>query len=384
MHHLARGLIAIFVTISLAAVAMAQETVPGQGPKASEDGNTSTQPKSQSPSKPQTKPKPSDKPNNPLLNACLKPDDSQSIVLACTRAIESRQLQGDVLAAALFRRGLIQSQRAQIEAAANDFSAALKLTPQATDVLYARASLYAAMKRYDLAVADYDNLLKLVPGDPDSLYGRAWSKAALGRDGPAIDDLTALLAEVKADIDVLMDRGGLYLRVGKFTEAAADFSLIIKQDGKAAAAFYNRGRALFLKGDFSAAAKDFQQAEKIRSDNPYASVRRYLALASAPKGKADQKLLTDITAKIAPDKWPLPILARLAGEISEQDLLSLTEVTNKAVARRLEAEAHYYLGEQALIKKDQKAARAHFEAAAKGDRSLPEAIDAGWRLKQIQ
>ena len=377
MHPLTRGLIAIFLTISLAATAAAQEAVPEQGPNASEGGNTS-------PPKPQADPKPSDKPNNPLLNACLKPDDTQSIVIACTKAIESRQLQGDALAAALFRRGLIQSQRAQIEAAANDLSAALKLTPQATDVLYARASLYAAMKRYDLAIVDYDALLKLVPGDPDSLHRRAWSKSALGRDGPAIDDLTALLAEAKADIDVLMDRGGLYLRAGKFAEAAADFGLIIKQDGKAAAAFYNRGRALFLKGDFSAAAKDFQQAEKIRNDNPYASVRRYLALASTPKGKADQKLLTDITAKIAPDKWPLPILATLAGETSEKDLLSLTEVTNKALAKRLEAEAHYYLGEQALIKKDPKAARAHFEAAAKGDRSLPEAIDAGWRLKQIQ
>ena len=51
---------------------------------------------------------------------------------------------------------------------------------------------------------------------------------------------------------------------------------------------------------------------------------------------------------------------------------------------RIEAEAHYYLGEAALLKKNTKAARDHFAAAAKGDRSLPEAIDAGWRLKQIQ
>ncbi len=360
MHHLARGLMAALLAVCLPAVALAQETTAPTQPKAS------------------------DKPINPLLDACLKPADIQSVVVSCTTAIESRQLQGEALAAALFRRGLIQSQRAQPQAAANDLSAALKLTPKATDVLYARATLYAAMKRHDLAIADYDALLKLVPGDPDSLYGRAWSKAALGRDAPAVEDLTALLGEAKGDVDALMDRGGLYLRLGKFTEAAADFGAIAKQDPKAAAAFYNRGRAQFLKGDFAAAAKDFQQAETLRTDNPYASLRSYLALGFAPKGKPDPKILTDIIAKIAAEKWPMPVLATLAGQMPEKDLLSATEVTDKNIARRLEAEAHYYLGEAALLKKNTKAARDHFTAAAKADRSLPEAIDAGWRLKQIQ
>ncbi|MBI2255923.1 MAG: tetratricopeptide repeat protein [Proteobacteria bacterium] len=371
MHHLARGLIAALLAVSMAGAAIAQDsgTTPGTTPGA----KTGT-----------SQPKASSKPVHPLLDACLKPGDTQSVVVACTTAIESRQLQGEALAAALFRRGLIQNQRAQVQAAVNDLSAALKLTPKAVDVLYARATLYAAMKRYDLAIADYDSLLKLVPGDPDSLYNRAWSKAALGRDAPAIEDLTALLAEAKGDIDALMDRGGLYLRLGKFTEAAADFGTIAKQDPKAAAAFYNRGRAMFLKGDFVAAAKDFQQAETLRADNPYARLRRYLATGFAPKGKMDAKILNDIIAKIAPEKWPMPVLATLVGKMPEKDLLSATEVSDKNVARRLDAEAHYYLGEAALLKKDQKAARDHFAAAAKGDRSLPEAVDAGWRLKQIQ
>jgi len=364
VHQFARGVIAALLLVGMAGTAVAEETTA--------QGTGTAQPKA------------SDKPINPLLDACLKPADTQSVVVACTTAIESRQLQGEALAAALFRRGLIQSQRAQVQAAANDLSAALKLTPKATDVLYARATLYAAMKRHDLAIADYDSLLKLVPGDPDSLYGRAWSKAALGRDAPAVEDLTALLAEAKNDIDALMDRGGLYLRLGKFLEAAADFGTITKQDPKAAAAFYNRGRAMFLKGDFAAAAKDFQQAETLRADNPYASLRRYLAGGFGAKGKADAKILTDIIAKIAPEKWPMPVLVTLAGKMPEKDLLSATEVTNKSVARRLEAEAHYYLGEAALLKKDAKNARDHFAAAAKGDRNLPEAVDAGWRLKQIQ
>jgi tetratricopeptide (TPR) repeat protein len=331
-------------------------------------------------------PKKAAKPINPLLETCLKPADTQSAIISCTSAIESRQLKGEELAAALYRRGLAQGQRGQLATAINDFSSALKQTPDAADVLYARASAYGAMKRHDLAIADYDVLLKLVPDDPDSLYRRAWSRSAMGRDEAAVADLTALLASVKDDVDALMDRGGLYLRLGQFDKAAADFSALIKLDPKAAAAFYNRGRAGFLKGDFKAAAKDFAQAQTLRADNPYAALRRYLSGGQGVgdgKSKVHPEILTEAMAKLAPDQWPAPVLTTLAGQMTEQDLLSITAVSDKDVTRRLDAEAHYYLGEAALLEKETKVAKAHFTAAAKGERGVPEVIDAGWRLKQL-
>lgn len=327
-------------------------------------------------------------PLNPLLEACLKPASTQDIVVTCTTAIESRQLQGESLAAGLYRRGVAQGMRAQLPAAVNDFSAALKLTPGASDVLYARASAYGAMKRHDLAITDYNTLLKLVPNDADSLYRRAWSLSALGKDAAAIADLSALLTQVTDDIDALMDRGGLYLRQGQFEKAALDFSAIIKVDKKAAAAFYNRGRAQFLKGDYPAAAKDFTQAQALRADNPYAALRRYLSSAQGVgdgKSKVHPEILAEAMAKFPPEQWPVPILATLAGRMPEKDLLAAAAaISDKAMARRLDAEAHYYLGEASLLKKDAKSARAHFSVAAKGDRGTPEAIDAGWRLKQLK
>lgn len=355
------GLIVALV-LGLGAPAMAQDAPAGDAPK-----KTAT-------------------PLNPLLEACLRPADTQAVVIACTTAIESRQLQGESLAAGLYRRGVAHGMRGQLPVAINDFSAVLKLTPDAADVLYARASAYGALKRHDLAIADYDSLLKLVPGDTDSLYRRAWSLSARGKDTAAITDLTAVIAQVKDDIDALMDRGGLYLRQGQFDQAAADFSAIIKIDPKAAAAFYNRGRARFLAADFAAATKDFAQAQKFRADNPYAALRRYLSNAQGVgdgKGRIHPEILTEAMAKFAPEQWPVPVLTTLAGEMPEKDLLSATAIDDKAMARRLGAEAHYYLGEAALLKKDEKAARAHFAAAAKGDRGIPEAVDAGWRLKQL-
>jgi len=332
-------------------------------------------------------PKKAAKPINPLLETCLKPADTQAIVVSCTTAIESRQLQGEALAAALYRRGVAQGTRGQLPAAVNDFSAGLKLSPDATDLLNARASAYGAMKRYDLAIQDYSALLKLIPDDADSHYLRARSASALGKDDAAIADLTAVLAKEKGDINALMDRGGLYLRQGKFDQADADFSALIKVEPKAAAAFYNRGRAKFLRGDFAAASKDFAAAETFRDGNPYAALRRYFSNAQGKgdgKSRAQADILTEAIAKFPPDQWPMPILSTLVGQTTEKNLLaSAATVGDKAVARQLDAEVHYYLGEAAILKKDTKTARAHFAAAAKGDRNVIEVVDAGWRLKQL-
>jgi lipoprotein NlpI len=179
----------------------------------------------------------------------------------------------------------------------------------------------------------------------------------------------------------LMDRGGLNIRRGDFPAAIADFSAILKLDPKAAAAFYNRGRARMLKGDFAAAAKDFTAAQESRDDNPYAALRRYLATAQA--GKGDEKVLGETIARYPAEQWPLPILATLTGAMRESDLLASADLADRRLTQRLTAEAHFYLGEAALAKKDEKAARAHFEAASKGDRTVPEVIDAAWRLKQV-
>lgn len=318
---------------------------------------------------------------NPLLAACLKEQAAEPVAQACTIAIESRQLQGEALSSALYARGVAYGRRGQMVAAINDFSAALNLTPDATDVLYARGSAHAVEKRHDLAVADFSAILKIEPDDTDSLYRRAWSYTVLGRDKEAIADLSAVIAAAADDVDALMDRGGLYLRSGDFKAAIQDFDAILKLDPKAAAAHYNRGRAFALQDNFAAAEKDFAAAETNRADNPYAALRRYLA--TARQGKPAIDLLAATLARYPADQWPLPLLATLKGDMREGDLLAAVDLPERAVAQRLTAEAHFYLGEAMLAKGDQKKARPHFEAAAKGERTVPEVIDAGWRLRQI-
>ncbi|TDQ82180.1 tetratricopeptide repeat protein [Dongia mobilis] len=321
-------------------------------------------------------------PLHPLLESCVSSPTPDAATIACSSAIDSRQLQGDALAMALYARGMAQARRGQMQAGILDFTAAIDLAPDATDALYARGSAQAQIQRHDLAVADYDRVLKIEPRDLDSLYRRAWSLTMLGRDKEAVADLTAVIQQVPDDIDAIMDRGGLLIRLGDFKAAIADFDRVLKSEKDAAAAHYNRGRAHALLGDAAAAQRDFAAARAARAENPYAALREYLAASQA--GKPEQKLLEDAIQHFPIDQWPLPVLACLAGQISESDLLAAAGTVNKVTAQRLAQEAHFYLGEAAWAKKDAKAARAHFEAAAKGDRTVPEVIDAGWRLAQLK
>jgi lipoprotein NlpI len=319
--------------------------------------------------------------DNPLLAECLAATGPDVVLASCTKAIDSRQLTGSALASALFQRGTAQARRGKLEPAIGDFSAALKQTPDATDVLYARASAQAGLQRHEAAIEDLGAILVLAPNDADSFYRRAWSLTALGRDAEAVDDLNAVLRLVPGDIDALMDRGGLLLRLGKFAPAAADFSAIVAAEPNAAAAYYNRGRARLLADKVKDAATDFAQALKLRADNPYAGLRLYLARQRLDKSGADE--LAAMSAKFPAEQWPIPVAATLAGTLREPDLLASVSAADPAIVARLATETHYYLGMAAKAKGDVDAARGHFTQAAKGDRNIPEAVDAKLELGKL-
>jgi len=318
---------------------------------------------------------------NPLLTDCLSAKLGEVALSSCTKAINSRQLIGQDLASALLQRGMAQAGQGKLESAVGDFSAALKQVPDATDVLYARASAYVGLKRHDLALADLGAILAIDPKDIDTLYRRAWSLAALGRDAEAVGDLNAVLMQHAGDIDALMDRGGLLLRLGKFEESIADFTAIVKIDKKAAAAYYNRGRARLLVDKVKESAADFEQALTLRTDNPYAAIRLYLARLRL--GKADKNMLNAAIGKFPIEQWPMPIAAMLTGTLSEEDLMASVAMADPAVADRLAAETQYYLGVAAKAKGEKNSARRHFELAAKGDRSIAEAVDAKLELGKL-
>lgn len=318
-----------------------------------------------------------------MRDACAKSDLPQQQIDACTRLIKAVRPQGRELAQALYRRGTGHAAKGDYTEAVRDFTQALKFAPSSTDALYNRGGAYTKLGQWNDALADFTALLKIAPNDPDTLYARAWVHAQRGNDKAAIADLDRVLSIAPADQEALLDRGGLNIRAGRYDDAISDFGRLLELDPKAAAAAYNRGRAYYAKQDFKNAAEDFALALKLRTDNPYAALRLYLAQSHS--GKGDAAVLKKGIDKLDPTIWPRPLLELFAGTGTDPALLGgIAELPPNLRAGVL-CEAQYYLGERALLKGDKQAARDYFTAASAADAGATiERIDAQAALARLK
>lgn len=318
-----------------------------------------------------------------MREACAKSDVPQDQIDACTRMIKALRPQGRELAQALYQRGTGHAAKGEYTDAVRDFTQALKFAPSSTDALYNRGGAYSKLGRWDDALADFNALAKIVPNDPNTFYARAWVHAQRGNDKAAIADLDRVLAIAPDDQEALLDRGGLNIRAGRYDDAIRDFGLLLKLDPKAAAAAYSRGRAYYAKQDFKDAAEDFALALKLRADNPYAALRLYLAQAHL--GDGDAAVLKKGIDRLDPSIWPRPLLELFAGTGTDPALIAGINELPPKLRTDVLCEAHYYLGERALLNGDKKAARDYFAAAATtGANTVIEHIDAKAALARVE
>lgn len=310
-----------------------------------------------------------------MRETCVKSDVPQAQIDACSGLIKATRPQGRELAYALYRRGTGYAAKGDYTTAVRDFTQALKFAPNSSDALYNRGGAYSKLGRWSEALADFTALLEVVPNDPNTFYARAWVHAQLGKDKAAIADLDQVLELVPDDQEALLDRGGLNIRAGRYDDAIRDFGQLLQLDPQAAAAAYSRGRAYYAKQDYQSAAEDFALALKLREDNPYATLRLYLAQSHL--GKGDTAVLERGIEKLDPMIWPRPLLELFAGTGAGPALLAgIDELPAKLRADVL-CEAQYYLGERALLNGDKAKAREYFIAAgATGASTTIEHIDA--------
>lgn len=321
---------------------------------------------------------------------CIDNDDAQLRIVACTHAIEGKQVTGDDLAAAYYNRAIGYTLLRKYDAAINDFGQTLKLKPGLPAALVNRGTTQLRANRPMAAKQDFDAALAKDPDNVDARYLRAWVAASQGKDQDAIEDLSRLLKTHPDHLDALLDRGGLYMRAGKFAEAVADFTAMLKLDPKAAAGYYNRGRAKYAKGDYAGAAADFASAMKTRDDNPYAALRLNLARQFAAhvqkKGKSegDPAALKTAADRLLDEQWPVQILRYFQNKTDAKSIFALIDKDYPSQAPALRCEVNYYLGQAALLRGDRKAAVDYFKAAvATGSTSTIEYIDSSLTLKQL-
>ncbi|HEX9447091.1 MAG TPA: tetratricopeptide repeat protein [Dongiaceae bacterium] len=307
------------------------------------------------------------------VQACFDNDDAQTRVVACTHAVEGHQVTGDQLAAVYYNRAIGYTLLGKNDSAVKDFGLALKLQPDISAAYVNRGLAQMRANRLTAAKQDFDTAIAKDKDDVDARYLRAWVESQQNKDAEAIADLDNVLANHPDHFDALLDRGGLLLRNGKFDQAIDDFSAMLKLDQKAAAAVYNRGRANYAKGDFKAAADDFASAMTLRDSNPYAALRlnlarQFQALKDNKKqpdalANGDPKALDSAVKNLADDQWPVQILRYFQSQMDQAAIFALIDANYPKQGPGLRCEFNYYLGQQALLKGDKKAASDFFKAA---------------------
>jgi tetratricopeptide (TPR) repeat protein len=182
---------------------------------------------------------------------------------ACTRLIESGNLQGADLARVYSYRG--------------------------------RARLWASNPRdFDPAMADHDEAVRLAPGLASVYVNRASAWVRLGKDERAGEDIEKAIALAPNDAEAYFTRAEMY------RYAAARREQVISDYGKAfalkpdyAEAYYGQGTLLF-GSDFDRAIADYTRIIELKPDWQGGSAYQARAVAYAAKGD-DRLALADRT-----------------------------------------------------------------------------------------
>ncbi|HVI86907.1 MAG TPA: tetratricopeptide repeat protein, partial [Dongiaceae bacterium] len=219
------GLFVITTMLGLCAARLAWAEVP----LPEDQPNSIVQQDEEKNAKPKAKPAPLPEDNLPDdVQSCFSNNDAQMRVVACTHAIEGRQITGDQLSAVYYNRAIGYSTMGQSDAAIRDFGQAIKIQPDVPAAYVNRG--IAEMRANQLAPAkqDFDTAIAKDKDNVDAHYMRAWLLSQQGKDNDAIADLGNVLKNHPDHFDALLDRGGLLLRNGKFDPAITDFTAMVK------------------------------------------------------------------------------------------------------------------------------------------------------------
>jgi tetratricopeptide (TPR) repeat protein len=153
---------------------------------------------------------------------CVKSQEPEMIVKACTVVIESRRFDGSMLGSLLQIRGGAYSELSDGEAAIADFNTAIQATPNNSSFWYNRATFHQRQKQYVASIPDYDEAIRLKPDHPEAYNGRGFSYLQQHIPDKAIQDFDKAISLNRRDARALRNRAAAYREKGDSARAEAD------------------------------------------------------------------------------------------------------------------------------------------------------------------
>jgi len=197
----------------------------------------------------------------------------------------------------LFRRAAALEAVGQTDKALTDYSDAIKLDPSASLAFLNRGVLLATRKRaYDRAIQDFDRTLVLEPDNVDALIRRGDAFVQLGDFGRGMRDLDRAVSTAPENALAYLMRGLAYGRRGNATAALQNYDAALKYEPRNADALSNRAAIYLGQGRLDMAIRDLDLAISIDHTNPLAFYNR--GYAHFAKKEYD-KAISDYSSAIA-------------------------------------------------------------------------------------
>ena len=269
----------------------------------------------------------------------------------------------------LFRRGMTLAQKGKLQEAVIDFTTACEIDPSEYRSYMGRAMARATLSDFEGALTDITQAIKLSPNNSGCYlsYGYVLRKK---RDySAAISALTKAVDFTTSPATALSTRAHTYTLMGDFANALTDLNRVLVISPNFSRAYVHIGDIYFIEGNLPDALSAYRKAQSIerrRHRVRYAGLKADL-LALRIEGVVPKEVF--VSGEEGPDEdWSKSLERFVRGESSEKDLLdNATRGPSHLFAPHL-AEAHFYIGELAIVKGDLRKARSSFEQSIATDR----------------
>jgi tetratricopeptide (TPR) repeat protein len=216
-------------------------------------------------------------------------------------------------------------------------------------------SILNALGHYPEALRHAEAAVAAEPDNGRFRYGLGVVLAEHGRFAEAVDNFDKALAAHPDLTYAWLERGAARLALGDGAGATSDWAKARETAPTLIWTQWYPATSDFLAGRYEAAAAAFEKVAKAEPGFAPAPVWAHIARRRAG-GRAD--VLNSATRD-----WPAPVLDHFAGGISGERLLALAAEDKKSGDARRLGEAHFFMGQKALIDGDRASAKAHFQRA---------------------
>lgn len=162
----------------------------------------------------------------------------------------------------LYRGLLTYIESAKRQQSIDDFSAAIKLAPNALLAYRFRAQQYGMLEKHDLAIKDFSAAIRL--GSESDLPARARSYSKIGNHANAIEDYSAYIRYAPAEKGTYSERARVYLKVNDPQSALRDYNEYIRLDPKYYQGYEERAKLYRQLNRIPEAEADERKAKELK------------------------------------------------------------------------------------------------------------------------